>query len=85
MKDYIEERAVMLAVYIIENNSTVRAAAKTFCVSKSTVHKDVTERLWEINRSLAEKVKLVLEENKVTRHIRGGEATKNKYLKAKMR
>lgn len=83
MKDYIEERAVQLAEYIIENNSTVRTAAKAFCVSKSTVHKDVTERLWEINRSLAEGVKLILEQNKITRHIRGGEATKNKYLKAK--
>lgn len=83
MKDYIEERALNLANYIIENKTTVRAAAKAFCVSKSTVHKDVTERLWEIHKGLAEKVKEVLEKNKITRHIRGGEATKNKYLKAK--
>lgn len=83
MKEYIEERAVSLASYIIDNKATVRDAAKVFCVSKSTVHKDVTERLWEINKGLAEKVKKVLDKNKTTRHIRGGEATKNKYLKAK--
>ena len=80
MKDYIEERAIMLARYIVENRATVRAAAKQFCVSKSTVHKDITERLKYIDRRLYEEVKPVLEENKAVRHIRGGLATKNKYM-----
>lgn len=79
MKEYIEERAVELADYIIEKKTTVRAAAKKFGISKSTVHKDVTERLEKIRPELAENVKLVLEENKAERHIRGGEATKAKY------
>ena len=79
MKDYIEERAVELANYIIENNATVRGAAKVFSLSKSSVHKDVTERLGKINPSLAAKAKLVLDRNKAERHIRGGMATKHKY------
>lgn len=79
MKGYIEERALSLAAYIIENKATVRAAAKQFGISKSTVHKDVTERLMKINPVLAEDVKKVLEENKAERHIRGGQATKAKY------
>lgn len=79
MKDYIEERAVELANYIIENNATVRSAAKVFSLSKSSVHKDVTERLGKINPSLAARAKLVLERNKAERHIRGGMATKHKY------
>ncbi|MCH5188251.1 MAG: sporulation transcriptional regulator SpoIIID [Oscillospiraceae bacterium] len=79
MKDYIEERAVELANYIIENNATVRGAAKVFALSKSSVHKDVTERLGKINPSLAARAKLVLERNKAERHIRGGMATKHKY------
>ncbi len=79
MKDYIEERAVELANYIIENNATVRSAAKVFSLSKSSVHKDVTERLGKINPILAAKAKLVLEHNKAERHIRGGLATKHKY------
>ena len=83
MKDYIEKRAVELAEYIIENNSTVRAAAKKFHISKSTVHKDVSERLIKINPALAEKVHKVLEENKAERHIRGGLATKEKYMHMK--
>ena len=83
MKEYIEERTINVANYIIENKCTVRTAAKHFNISKSTIHKDVTERLWEVNRALAEKVKVVLETNKTNRHIRGGEATKNKYLRAK--
>ncbi|MBP3336797.1 MAG: sporulation transcriptional regulator SpoIIID [Clostridia bacterium] len=83
MREYIEERATELAIYIINNKATVRSTAKKFCISKSTVHKDVTERLWEINKSLACEVKAVLQTNKINRHIRGGEATKNKYLKAK--
>lgn len=81
MKDYIEERAVELAEYIISNKSTVRSAAKHYNVSKSTVHKDITERLKKINPQLAGKVHKILEENKAERHIRGGMATKEKYLK----
>ena len=79
MKDYIEERVLTLADYIITTNSTVRAAAKKFKVSKSTVHKDVTERLLEISPSLAAEVKSVLDINKAERHIRGGLATREKY------
>ena len=80
MKDYIEERAVNIANYIIEHNATVRQTAKTFGVSKSTVHKDVTERLLRVNPHLAEETRCVLEVNKSERHIRGGMATKEKYL-----
>ncbi|HPT91423.1 MAG TPA: sporulation transcriptional regulator SpoIIID [Acetivibrio sp.] len=79
MKGYIEERAVELANYIIENKATVRAAAKKFGISKSTVHKDVTERLVQINSVLAEEAKAVLDKNKAERHIRGGLATRAKY------
>ena len=79
MKGYIEERAIELANYIIEKKTTVRGAAKKFGISKSTVHKDVTERLMKIKPEFANKVKDVLEENKAERHIRGGEATKAKY------
>jgi len=79
MREYIEERTVELAQYIVEHKATVRAAAKKFGISKSTVHKDVTERLKGINLSLAQEVKMILEENKAERHIRGGEATKEKY------
>ncbi len=81
MKDYIEKRAIELAEYIINTNSTVRMAAKEFNISKSTVHKDITSRLFTINKSLWERVKKVLEKNKDERHIRGGMATKEKYLK----
>lgn len=81
MKDYIEERAVTLANFIIENNATVRKTASVFHISKSTVHKDVSERLVKINSSLAEKVRSVLQENKAERHIRGGLATREKYKK----
>ena len=80
MKEYIEERAVALAHYIIENGSTVRDAAKQFNVSKSTVHKDVGMRLKGINKCLYIKVKAVLDKNKSERHIRGGMATKEKYM-----
>ena len=80
LKDYIERRAVTLANYIVENNATVRSAAAKFHISKSTVHKDVSERLIKINKSLAEEVHAVLLENKAQRHIRGGLATKKKYL-----
>ncbi|NLP15022.1 MAG: sporulation transcriptional regulator SpoIIID [Clostridium sp.] len=79
MKGYIEERAVELANFIIENQATVRAAAKKFGISKSTVHKDVTERLVQINSVLAEEAKAVLDKNKAERHIRGGLATRAKY------
>lgn len=79
MKGYIEERAIELADYIIEKKTTVRAAAKKFGISKSTVHKDVTERLNRVKPELANNVRRVLEENKAERHIRGGEATKAKY------
>ena len=81
MKDYIEKRAIELAEYIINTNSTVRMAAKEFNLSKSTVHKDITSRLLTINKGLGERVKKVLDKNKDERHIRGGMATKEKYLK----
>lgn len=80
MKGYIEERAVEIAEYIIENNATVRQTAKAFGVSKSTVHKDVTDRLVQINPSLAARARKVLDVNKSERHIRGGMATKEKYM-----
>lgn len=83
MKAYIEERVVTLANYIVENNATVRDAAKVFGISKSSVHKDVAERLWEINKPLAQAVQIVLEKNKADRHLRGGRATKQKYEKMK--
>jgi putative DeoR family transcriptional regulator (stage III sporulation protein D) len=79
LKGNIEERACELAEYIIENRATVRAAAKKFGVSKSTVHKDLSERLKGYNRSLYLQVKEILEENKAERHIRGGIATRKKY------
>lgn len=79
LRSHIEERAIVVAKYILEKNTTVRQTAKTFGVSKSTIHKDVTERLEEINPLLAKEVKMVLEKNKSERHIRGGMATKLKY------
>ena len=81
MRSHIEERAIVVAKYILEKNTTVRQTAKTFGVSKSTIHKDVTERLEEINPTLAKEVKMVIEKNKSERHIRGGMATKLKYEK----
>jgi putative DeoR family transcriptional regulator (stage III sporulation protein D) len=75
----MEERALQLAQYIIENQATVRAAASRFGVSKSTVHKDLSERLPGINRALYLQAKQVLERNKAQRHIRGGMATRDKY------
>lgn len=83
MKGIVEERAAMLGEYILKSKATVRSAAKKFGVSKSTVHKDVSERLKYINPSLYKDVKNVLELNKSQRHIRGGLATKNKYLERK--
>lgn len=80
MKDYIEERAVEIAAYIIDNNATVRQTAKQFGISKSTVHKDVTERLIQINPALAKEARKVLDTNKSERRIRGGMATREKYL-----
>ena len=79
MKTRIEERACELAEYIIDNRATVRAAAKKFGISKSTVHKDLSERLEHIDRRLFLQVKEVLEINKAERHIRGGLATRKKY------
>lgn len=79
MKGNIEERACDLAVYILENKATVRTAAQKFGVSKSTVHKDLSERLPAFNRPLYLLVKEVLDENKAERHIRGGIATRRKY------
>lgn len=81
MKGIVEQRAVELAEYIIENNATVRAAAKKFGVSKSTVHTDITKRLRFSNPSLYNSVRKVLDINKAERHIRGGLATKEKYSK----
>ena len=79
MKGNMEERAAALALYRIENRTTVRAAAKKFGISKSTVHKDLSERLPVYNRTLYLQVKEILEENKAQRHIRGGLATRRKY------
>ena len=80
MRDYIEERAEEIGQYIVESGATVRQTAKKFGVSKSTVHKDVTERLVKINPFLAARIHVVLDVNKAERHIRGGMATKEKYL-----
>ena len=79
LKDYISERVITLAEYIIENKSTVRATAKNFGISKSTVHKDISDRLPMLNKALASKAKKILDKNKAERHIRGGIATKNKF------
>ncbi|MBQ3391698.1 MAG: sporulation transcriptional regulator SpoIIID [Clostridia bacterium] len=79
MKGFPEERAVKLAHYIIEHKATVRAAAREFGVSKSTCHKDVTDRLRKVNRALYEEVRPILEQNLRERHIRGGQATREKY------
>lgn len=80
MKDYIEQRAMEIARYIIDNHTTVRQAAKHFGISKSTVHMDVVSRLEEINPGLAKEARSVLDINKAERHIRGGMATREKYL-----
>ena len=79
MTDHIGERACQLAVYMIENRATVRAAAKKFWISKSTVHKDLSQRLPQYNKALYEQVKVILDTNKAQRHIRGGLATRRKY------
>lgn len=83
MKEKFEERAETLGSFIAENGATVRAAAKKFGISKSTVHKDVTEKLKYENAALFERVRAVLDKNKAERHMRGGEATKQKYIDMK--
>ena len=80
MRDYIEERAIHIAQYIVDNGATVRQTARQFGVSKSTVHKDCTDRLAQVNPSLASQVRKILDVNKQERHIRGGLATREKYL-----
>ncbi len=79
MRDYIRKRVVDISQYIVDTKATVRQAAVVFGVSKSTVHKDVTERLPRVSKDLARRVKRILDRNKAERHIRGGEATKKKY------
>lgn len=79
MKDYIEERVLEVAKYIIDSRATIRKTAKIFGVSKSTVHKDITERLPKINPQIAKEAKEILDLNKAERHIRGGRSTKMKY------
>ena len=81
MTDNIDQRACELAVYIIETGATVRSAARHFGISKSTVHKDLSQRLPQYNRQLYNQVRCVLDKNKAQRHIRGGLATKEKYLR----
>ena len=81
MKGIVEQRAIELAEYIVKNKTTVRAAAKKFGVSKSTVHMDVSERLKKLNPALYKDVRKILDINKAERHIRGGMATKQKFLK----
>lgn len=84
MNDFVENRVASIATYIIKKKATVRAAAKKFAVSKSTVHKDVSFRLKFINLEMYNEVRKILEENKAERHIRGGMATKLKYLKEEL-
>ena len=79
MRAYVDERAVELGRYLVEHKSTVRATAKEFGISKSTVHSDITDRLQYINPSLCAQVRVILDTNKEERHIRGGIATRNKY------
>ena len=81
LKGIVEQRAIELAEYIVENKTTVRAAAKKFGISKSTVHMDVSERLKKLNPALYKDVRKILDKNKAERHIRGGMATKQKFLK----
>ncbi|KJS15143.1 MAG: stage III sporulation protein D [Peptococcaceae bacterium BRH_c4b] len=79
MQEYIQKRVLDICAYILETQSTVRQAANVFKVSKSTVHKDMTERLPSLNKEMAREIKAVLEYNKAERHLRGGEATRKKY------
>lgn len=85
MTEYIYERAVEIASYIVEEKQTVRNAAEHFGVSKSTVHKDITQKLPETDKALYQKVRRVLDVNKAERHLRGGQATKEKYSEIKKR
>jgi putative DeoR family transcriptional regulator (stage III sporulation protein D) len=82
MQEYIQRRVLDICAYIMETHATVRHAAQVFQVSKSTVHKDLTERLPSLNKNLAQKVREILEVNKAERHLRGGEATRRKYKDA---
>jgi len=79
VQDYIEQRVLEVSNYILETGATVRQVARIFGVSKSTVHKDVTERLPYLNRNIARDIKTILAKNKAERHLRGGEATRKKY------
>lgn len=79
MQEYIEKRVMEICEYILKTRATVRQTANEFGVSKSTVHKDMTERLPEVNKEMYEQVRVILENNKAERHLRGGEATKQKY------
>ncbi|MGB9826188.1 MAG: sporulation transcriptional regulator SpoIIID [Desulfofundulus sp.] len=79
MQEYIQKRVLDICAYILETRATVRRAAQVFRVSKSTVHKDMTERLPSLNKKLAQEVRAILEQNKAERHLRGGEATRKKY------
>ncbi|HHW43862.1 MAG TPA: sporulation transcriptional regulator SpoIIID [Desulfotomaculum sp.] len=79
MQEYIQKRVLDICAYILETRATVRQAAQVFQVSKSTVHKDMTERLPALNKQLAREVRTILEHNKAERHLRGGEATRKKY------
>lgn len=83
MQEYIRKRVLEVCNYMLDTEATVRQTAQVFGVSKSTVHKDLTERLPAINKELAAKAKAVLEQNKAERHLRGGEATKQKYAREK--
>ncbi len=83
MQDYILQRVMEITNYIMETGFTVRQTAQVFGVSKSTVHKDVTERLPQINANLSQEIRAILEKNKAERHLRGGEATRRKYLSEK--
>lgn len=83
MQEYIRKRVLEVCNYMLDTEATVRQTAQVFGVSKSTVHKDLTERLPAINKELAAKAKVVLEQNKAERHLRGGEATKQKYAREK--
>jgi putative DeoR family transcriptional regulator (stage III sporulation protein D) len=82
MQEYIQKRVLEVCRYILETTATVRQTATVFGVSKSTIHKDMTERLPAVNKHLAAEIKRVLDQNKAERHLRGGEATKRKYLEA---
>ncbi|AEG16899.1 sporulation transcriptional regulator SpoIIID [Desulfofundulus sp. TPOSR] len=82
MQEYIQKRVLDICAYILETRATVRQAAQVFQVSKSTVHKDMTERLPSLNKKLAQEVRAILEQNKAERHLRGGEATRKKYKEA---